>query len=295
LSRVFPTEVRVAAPQFPGRVHSDLARLILGEIPDASYDRRIRAVATPGKCISAKDFSALQAFLEKAPADDPETPDRLDAIKNDVAAKLLPCEHFPDGFSRRFLSMLSNPNVGLVWQNYMIQFLDSLWVRETDPAARKKIVAALVDATSDERLTISGTALLTLRRLEKFGKHVVDSQRDVLSLRSALSGARGVGISTIPDLEKLAMSMLDDQRIPWQEKITTLHVAADSAHSRAFVFARSLASDKTSPVMFRMAAFSVIGDIGNAGDKPLLEKHAKGGEFRLRHAAKAALKRLEKR
>jgi hypothetical protein len=37
-----------------------------------------------------------------------------------VAAKLLGSEHLPDGFSRRFLAMVSAPEAGLVYVSYTI-------------------------------------------------------------------------------------------------------------------------------------------------------------------------------
>lgn len=278
---------------------SELARLICGKIPDASYDRRIRAVATLGKSISSDDFSALQTFLKKRTSDDSVTPMQLNAIKNDVAAKLLACEHLPDGFSRQFLAMVSNPDVGLVWQNYTIQFLDSLWIRETDPVVKQEIVTVLVGATQDERLTLSGTALLTLQRLEALGTRVSDSQNTAGGRRRASPSPQAgfsvprngqdVRVPVTPNIGALAMSVLDNRKIPWQDKITALHIAADAGQPRALATARMWGANTALPVMLRMASFSVIGKMGSEKDKPLLEKYARSGEFRLRSAARAAL------
>jgi hypothetical protein len=42
-----------------------------------------------------------------------------------------------------------------------------------------------------------------------------------------------------------------------------------------------------------MASLAVIGKQGGSGDRALLEEYAKSGEFRLRSAARAALKKLD--
>ncbi|MDR2429826.1 MAG: hypothetical protein LBD14_02830 [Puniceicoccales bacterium] len=259
---------RAMAESSPSGV-SDTARLICGATPDGTYDARIRAVATLGKTLPAADFFALQNFLEKTPAADTVTPDQLNAIKNDVAAKLLACEYLPDGFSRRFLAMASAPGVGLVWQNYTIQFLDVLWVRENDTAMRRRIFDTLLHATGDTRLTIPGTALLTLSRLPT---------------EAGLTPGR---------LGDLAMRAIANDAIPWQDKITALHVAADAGDARALARARAWAADNARPVMLRMASFAVLGKMGvPETDGALLERHARSGEFRLRSAARAALKKL---
>lgn len=248
---------------------SDATRLICGAIPNSTYDTRIRAVATLRKTLPSDDFFALQNFLEKKPADDTATPDQLDAIKNDVAAKLLACEHLPDGFSRRFLAMVSASDVGIVWQNYTIQFLDALWVRENDAAMRRQIFETLLHATGDTRITISGTALLTLSRLPS---------------EAGLTPGR---------LGDLAMRVVANEAIPWQDKITALHVAADAGDVRSLARARAWAPDKGRPVMLRMASLAVLGKMGDlATDRAVLERYAQSGEFRLRSAARTALKKL---
>ena len=249
---------------------SDTVRLICGAIPNSSYDTRIRAIAKLGRNLPSDDFFALQNFLEKKPKDDPASSSQLDAIKNDVAAKLLACTHWPDGFSSRFLAMTAAPDVGLVWQNYTIQFLDSLWVREKESAMRRQIFDTLIKATNDTRITIPGTALLTLSRLP----------------REAGLGPHQLG--------GLAMRVIEDKAIPWQDKITALHVAADAGDGRAIVCARAWAADKAQPIMLRMASFAVIGKRGDASDRPLLQRYEQSGEFRLRTASRAALKKLSR-
>jgi hypothetical protein len=229
-------------------------------------------VATLGRSLPSDDFAVLQAFLEKNPSSDAVKGDALNALKNDVAAKLLANNDWPDGFAQRFLAMVDNPDVGLVWQNYTIQFLDALWKRENDPVIRQAIYDRLVLATEDTRVTISGTALLTLSRLQK---HSGTSKRV---------------------LGDMAVRVVMNVAIPWQDKITALHVAADVGDVRALAQARVWAADAKAPVMLRMASFAVMGKLGNiATDRPLLAGYAKGGEFRLRTAAKAAIKKLEKK
>jgi HEAT repeat protein len=252
-----------------------LTRLVCGKVEGASYDRRVRAVQAIGKTLAADDFFALQAFLEKRPAEDAAGEAQLNAIKNDVAMKLLECTHLPDGFSRRFLAMVSVPELGLMWQNYTIQFLDVLWRRERDEGVRREIVAELIERTRDERLTISGTALLTLSRIA--------------------GGAEKRGVFSHKRLGELAMGMVKSEKIPWQDKITALHVAADAGDAGALGRARVWAGDMSVPVMLRMASLAVLGKLGGENDRALLEEYAKSGEFRLRVAARAALKKLTAR
>jgi hypothetical protein len=175
--------------------------------------------------------------------------------------------------------MFRNPDVGLVWQNYTIQFLDTLWRRENDPAVRKEIFDVLVFAAKDTRVTISGTTLLTLSRLPQI----------------AWQEGQGAPVSRRKGLGNLAMGAVGDEKIPWQDKIAAMHIAADLGDVRSLAQARVWAIGPATPVMLKMASFSVIGKLGAAPDRPLLERFVKSGEFRLRTASKAALKKLARR
>ncbi len=243
-------------------------RIICGKVPGTSFDARGKTIRTLGKSIPSDDFALLTAFLGKTPADDPATPDELDALKNDVAGRLLNCDHLPDNFSEKFLAMIDAPHVGTVWQNYTVQFLDALWRRETDAGKRRSIYNKLIACTRDTRLAIPGTAVLALARL-----------------------AEKAGLSN-RELGDIAMRIVEDEKIAWQDKTTALQVAAQTGDTRALDAARTWAAGENAPVMQRMSAFAVLGMLGDAGDKPVLEKYAGTGEFRLRTAARAALKKI---
>ena len=259
------------APQQDAAVSdaSSLTQLICGETENKSYDSRIRAVRQLERSIPANDFSRLRDFLEKDPASEDLEPLAINAIKNDVAGKLLTSEFLPDDFSKRFLAMAESPQVGIIWQNYTIQFLDLLWKRESDPAMQQTIVQALERYTQDTRTSIAGTALLTLSRMPE-GAKIAPAYLGELAIRAVRNPA-----------------------IQWQDKVTALQIAARVGDSRALPQARVWAVDDQLPVILRMSALAVLGDRGNATDRPTLERFSKSGEFRLRSAAKAALKRLD--
>ena len=269
LAPCFATEPSVAAPSPSWTGVSDLTRLICGGAEDKSYNTRILAIRQLGRSIPANDFSCLRDFLEKDPASENLEPLAINAIKNDIAGKLLVNEFLPDDFTKRFLAMADAPQVGIIWQNYTIQFLDLLWKRENDPAVRQAIVQALERYTQDTRTSIAGTALLTLSRMPE-GAQITPAYLGELAIRTVRHPA-----------------------IQWQDKVTALQIAARVGDSRALPQARIWAVDEQLPVILRMSALAVLGDRGNATDRPTLERFAKSGEFRLRSAAKAALKRLD--
>lgn len=91
------------------------------------------------------------------------------------------------------------------------------------------------------------------------------------------------------------MRLVESPDIPWQDKITALQIAATAGDTHALTPARAWANDTATPVPLRMSALATLGILGNDTDKPLLDRLAQSGEFRLRTAARSALKKINAR
>ncbi|MDR1816838.1 MAG: hypothetical protein LBR07_01350 [Puniceicoccales bacterium] len=243
---------------------------------------------TLGRSLPAADFFTLQRFLEKPPANDVLPAAQLDSLKNDVAVKLLACEHLPDDFSRRFIAMASNDALGPVWQNYTLQLLDSLWLRDERPETRHEIIKTLTAATCDTRPTISGVALLTLSRLV---------EKECASTGNASPiGASPQPVPSRSELGALALAVLQRKEAPSQDKVTALAVASecgDTCAPAVLSLARKWASNKTLPGMQRITAFSVLGRHGDTRDLPILETERNSTDFRLKKASRAAIIKIQ--
>ena len=196
------------------------------------------------------------------------TEEEFHSLKNDVADKLLAQSNLPDNFDQRFLAMLDNKALSNVWHNYIIQKLDVLFERSNNAQLKARILSRLFRETRSPKPTISGTALMTLLRLEKKLPEVVDETK----------------------LSKRAEWLTEQERYPFQDRLSALHVLAELSPEKAFVPARKWLKDEDSHTMLKTAALAVLGDSSSADDVALIGSYQNHPDLRLRTASKNALK-----
>ena len=217
-------------------------------------------------------FESYLQFLESPFPTDRKvsiTEEELHSLKNDVADKLLSQSHLPDDFDQRFLAMLDNKSLSSVWHNYIIQKLDVLFERSSDPRLKSRIVSRLFRETRNPKPTISGTSLMTLLRLEKKLPEVVDDIK----------------------LGKRAEWLTKQERYPFQDRLSALNVLAELSPNRAFVPARKWLRDESSHIMLKIAAIAILGKSASADDVALIESYQNHPDLRLRSASRNALTR----
>ena len=109
---------------------------------------------------------------------------------------------------------------------------------------------------------------MTLLRLEKKLPEVVDETK----------------------LSKRAEWLTEQERYPFQDRLSALHVLAELSPEKAFVPARKWLKDEDSHTMLKTAALAVLGDSSSADDVALIGSYQNHPDLRLRTASKNALK-----
>lgn len=248
---------------------SNVAQVICEDSQGYSYEERFRMIHTLDKNISAGDVDYYFNFLSRPFKGDDLRAGEFDTLKNDLADKLLVQHRLPKNITGRFLHMIDQKALGVVWRDYVLQKLPDLYKRvETED--RVRILKKLWESADSVEHTFSGTALLSLSRMDRLYPGVVVSERFA---ERALAVVQGVAFSD-------------------QNKITALQLLAESRHPEALNLARKIL-DAESTVMLRVSAIGVLGIMGQSADKEDLLYYANSPEFRLRRAAKAALQRLD--
>ncbi|OGV74565.1 MAG: hypothetical protein A3K19_04835 [Lentisphaerae bacterium RIFOXYB12_FULL_65_16] len=88
-----------------------------------------------------------------------------------------------------------------------------------------------------------------------------------------------------------ARALASDPKTCEPTRITALQVCALMNHGPALAVAREIASG-TDSACLRVSAIAAVGQLGDASDVALLERHATSRDTRIRTAAAAALERL---
>jgi len=234
-----------------------------------SLDARLAALSFLGKAMPASDVDALLAFLDRRDSGDALPPEKLNALKNDVANLLRAQSKFPDALPWHLAAMWRDPGHDGVWRDYCLQHAGAAWDRIGDPAARREVRSVIWDAATNTAAPGSGTALIALRNLALSG-----NERKA----NAAAGAFASAASAVA---------------PDGVRVTALQIAAELGHADAAPLARSILADRRNPVHLRMSAAAALGRTGDASDLPALRALAASSEPRLRSAASAAVARLE--
>ena len=251
-----------AVPIEPG----DLCAQVIGR-KGGDFDTRANSVRGLASSLAANDLPALYEWLRSN--DDPGglPSGTLNALKNEVADALVAMDPPPPGLADELIAGYRNPSVDPVWRDYCIQFLGSLIPKTEDEAVRARIVGVLWDATRDTAEATAGTALIALHR-----------NLDV----------EGVGSES---LARRALEICGSSAKP-PVKATALQTAALLRSPDALPVAREWAL--SGPATLRMAAIAAIGQLGDESDRSLLDRCSAEKDSRVKTAARAALKRLER-
>ena len=259
---------RPASDRRPPAIPSSKGVAAVTDAAAGSLDARLAALAGHGKSLQEVDVDALLSFLDRRDAEDALPPEKLNALKNDVANLLRAQTRFPELLPWRLAAMWRDPLHDVVWRDYCIQHAGAAWPRIANKAARDEVRAMLWSAAADPAAPGSGTSLIALRNLAESG---AEERKKVAALAAATaeSGSAPEGV-----------------------RVTSLQIAAELGAPGAASLARPILSDRSQPVHLRMSAAAALGMAGDASDLPALKALAATSDPRLRAAASSALRRL---
>lgn len=259
---------RPTSDRLPPAVPSSKDVAAVTDAASGSLDARLAALAGHGKSLQEVDVDALLSFLDRRDAEDALPPEKLNALKNDVANLLRAQTRFPELLPWRLAAMWRDPLHDVVWRDYCIQHAGAAWPRIANKAARDEVRDVLWSAAADPAAPGSGTSLIALRNLAESG---AEERKKVAALAAATaeSGSAPEGV-----------------------RVTALQIAAELGAPGAASLARPILSDRSQPVHLRMSAAAALGMAGDASDLPALKALAATSDPRLRAAASSALRRL---
>ena len=240
---------------------------VLAADGNLDYLLRLNAVHALRTDLSADEVNALYVLLNRKAGEDPMQPEQLNAIKDEVLTVLQKQTLPPADLANNLAAMYRDPGHDVVWQDYCIQHLGAWYPTIAESNEQAMARGILWSAAEVKGGTIAGTALLALCNL---------------------SGRPGI------EKERVAAKALEvalDASCGEPARMTSLQVCARLGNRQALPEARKLV-DSSASVLVRVSAIACIGTLGDAGDKPLLERQAASTDRRLRVAAESALKRL---
>ncbi|NLC80904.1 MAG: HEAT repeat domain-containing protein [Lentisphaerae bacterium] len=262
---------RTTAGRRPPAVSASKDVAAVMDASDKSLEARLSALAGLGKALQEQDVDALISFMDRRNAEDALPPEKLNALKNDVANLLRAQLKFPDVLPWRLANMWRDTAHDEVWRDYCIQHAGAAWPRISASAARDEVRSLLWTAAADPAAPGAGTALISLRNLVSSGS---EEKAKVAERASALAATA---------------------ETPEGVRVTALQIAAELGAPGTAALARSLLPDRSQPVHLRMSAAAALGRAGDASDLPALEALASTSDPRLRAAASSAVRRLSEK
>lgn len=218
--------------------------------------------------LSAADLEACLAFLgDRFDHTDQEI---LIVRQNDLADRLLQRPATTDETARVLLDVIADESADVLWREYCLQKLPLAYEQEVSGSAlRADLVAALRRRSVDPAISFSGTSLLGLYRLR------VDA-----------------GIP--PDeLIARANAILDGPQYTNANKVTALQIAVLLGDADALALARHLAADSGTNLQLRASAIASLGQRGTSADLDRIRPLTNHPDYRIRHAARGAVARLQ--
>jgi hypothetical protein len=259
--------------------------LICGQdTTNKDYMARITAVHQLPANLAPAEIQALVWLLHQKYASQGDlTQESLAALKNDILDALIQQTHLPSDLGRTIVEMYRDRSADLIWRDYCVQHFPMYYERrwsnsgtEVAPASvaddpeRREILAAFDEALREKENGIAGTALLSLYRLS--GK---------------------CPEATVSGIGEKALALAQDGACEVQTRISAVAVCGLTGRAEILPEARILA--QTAEVLpLRLASIAVIGTLGNAQDKELLESLRVGPDKKLIPAIDAALRKLRR-
>ncbi len=243
--------------------------LVFGKKDGASYAARMKAVQAIPDNLSEPEIQSLIFFLHRRIADDNLQPMELNAIKNDIVCRLMNQKTKPAGLNLHLVSMYNDPESDYMWRDYCIQFLAPGCMNANSEEEKKLLIDTLWDATKESDKGIAGTSLLSLSKLADKG--IVGKDK----------------------VSEKAYDLLTGKKTSNATKITAMQVCANFRHPKALKTAKELLSTEKD-VSLKMSSIAAIGALGGKDDMTLLKPFVESPDNRLRTAAAAASKKLQK-
>ncbi|RRJ96494.1 hypothetical protein Ga0100231_000560 [Opitutaceae bacterium TAV4] len=231
-----------------------------------NYDERARASYISSEQLILDFVQQLIGFLGQIPTQDKNQEDELASLKNNVTDSLLRMDVLPAGFTNTLISLFEDTHQGVIWREYIVQKIPEV-IGKVQGDDRKTALGFLRKVSESTDYAYAGTALIGLDRL--YGSHP-----DLISPDEIARRARAVLIS---------------EQHSEASKISALQVLASHDAPAALTHSRSFLQGQ-SPVMLKISALATLGVVGKTEDRTLIERYAKSPEFRLRTAARAALR-----
>lgn len=251
---------------------------IASGVASDGYPERLAAARALPDDLSAREIELLMIFLDE----------RFDArnalglleynnVKNEILNVLGRQQSLAPGLGAFLAAAAVDERHDSVWRDYCIQHLQPYCKRRwaqggpaPDDPDWPTIEEAYRRAAAERQTARAGTALLGM---------------------SLLAVERGLFARDRVAERALELAAAEDAAI--EARVTALQVCARLKCAAAAPLARRLAGGR-GPVMLRMSAIALLGDVGEARDLEDLAKLSASSESRLRTAAKSALRRLEK-
>lgn len=259
---------RAPAPPLPPLSIPDSLRVVFGEGGEGFLTRQ-GAVQQLGSGLSDQEIAALYHLLYRKVGEDSLQAAELNALKNEVANALKTQRRSPAVLIRHLTALFDDRTQDPVWRDYCVQHLGTMY-RATEGPDRTSLRELLWSAAEEKQRGLAGTALIAL--LNNLEAADIDRQA-VADKALAIAGGR--------------------QDYSDGARVTALQICAKLGDGRALPLARSLA-DGAQAVPLRVSAIAAIGTLGDATDRPLLEKYSQSTDIRLRTAGASALAKLRK-
>jgi hypothetical protein len=274
-------------------------------IPETSAaSGRIAAIMDDARTPSARQKTALLLQLPRTLAGD-ERKKLLDYacgpcppgmeprywhwVNNDALHALCRQSRPMDEMAEPLLALLAGESRDLAIRDYAMQHMallcapgtpDDAWIESA--RLRASLYAALVREASQPRSPLAATALNCLCVLRE-AKATHPELKDRMFTMPA-----GV-------LEKLVIATVRAEDAGANARMASLAICGQLGLAEILPDARGIIADAKQPPMVMSAAIGCLGKLGNASDLALLEGHRQSDDLRLRNAARAALKALERR
>jgi HEAT repeat protein len=258
--------VAMSAPMIQAESTDALAGRVMGLDQAATdYAARYAAAESLSGHMGEETVRALTDWL--ATSTDPLPAEGAAAVRNETFSRLLRARVAPDDLVRALRVAWEDPNGDEIWQDYCLQHFGSL-VPRLDESERSSVVDLLRSALEDRRGALAGTALIAL--------------------------ARNADMVAPGEIAEHAAGLAADPARGGGTRATALQVAAELGDRRALEPARTALRDSRS-VTLRVSALTVLGRLGDPGDRALVDPFMSNSLPVLRNAAQNASQQMTAR
>ena len=226
----------------------------------APLAERIKALRAIKRELAAEEVAELRTLVRRTAENA--------TVRNDVLSLLERQPNPPDDLSTDLIAIWRDRGESAVIRDYALQHLAHVMPFD---AHKKAIEDTLIEASKLKEGTFPGTAMLSMNRISSQSERIRAAMRDV------------------------AVKTTLDENADRNVAVTAMQVARAAGDTTVLDRARELAAKEGELVRLRMSSINTLGELGRAGDLPLLEKLTRHREDRISRVAKYSLKRLKKK